>query len=501
MAGLETIVPDTNTAHQAAPPGEQTAAASPPPAVAKFAEKPHGSRRRIAIWLVVAALVVAAGFKAVPWIQRAFTTVSTDDAYVNGHVTFTAPRVPGQVMRVLVDDNYRVRKGDTLIELDREPYQVQVDIARAMVTAAEADLVAARAEARGIEGRMRSLRYGLERSVEDVHNQVALLSVKVATLNAQKATLAKARADYDRAKPLLTTNAISQEDFDLRTQSIRTAEAFVEEALQAIFQVRVSLGLPPKPASGDDLAQVPADLDQTFSLVKQAQANIIEAAAKLGISIPFTNTPQQMLDDFYKRDPQGNIDHIYDALLKEAPGVKQAEAKLLEANRNLEQAELNLRYCRVTAEIDGVVTRRNVNVGNNVVAGQSILAIRSLSEIWIDANFKETQLRELRIGQTAELEIDMYGSKHTFQGRITGFTMGTGSTLALLPPENATGNFVKVVQRLPVRIELTDYNPEEATLFTGLSVTPYVQINEPATGPGAGKLLQPYAANMSEKQP
>ena len=119
------------------------------------------------------------------------------------------------------------------------------------------------------------------------------------------------------------------------------------------------------------------------------------------------------------------------------------------------------------------------------------MAIRSLTEIWVDANFKETQLARLRIGQPVDLEVDMYGSRHEFKGRISGFTMGTGSTLALLPAENATGNFVKVVQRLPVRIELLDYDPDKAPLFIGLSVVPHVHIHEKPTGPNAGEILQP----------
>ena len=168
--------------------------------------------------------------------------------------------------------------------------------------------------------------------------------------------------------------------------------------------------------------------------------------------------------------------------MPQAPAVRQAEAKLLQARRDLAQAELNLRYCDVASEIDGVVTRRNVNPGNNVQAGQSVMAVRSLTEIWIDANFKETQLADLRIGQRVRCEVDMYGSRREYEGRITGFTMGTGQTLALLPPQNATGNFVKIVQRLPVRVELTDYDPDKAPLFVGLSVVPYVYYKEPAHG-------------------
>jgi membrane fusion protein (multidrug efflux system) len=140
-----------------------------------------------------------------------------------------------------------------------------------------------------------------------------------------------------------------------------------------------------------------------------------------------------------------------------------------------------------------VVTRRNVNPGNNIQAGQSLMAVRSLTEIWIDANFKETQLADLRIGQRARCEVDMYGSRREYEGRITGFTMGTGETLSLLPPQNATGNFVKIVQRLPVRIELTDYDPDKAPLFVGLSVTPYVYYKEPPKGPHKGEFLQPLS--------
>ena len=229
---------------------------------------------------------------------------------------------------------------------------------------------------------------------------------------------------------------------------------------------------------------MPPDLDQTMSTVREALAELLQSAAPLGI-IPssYDATPKQMIAEFYKRDPHGNLDRIYAKIIPNAPPIKLAEAKLLEAQSDLDQAELNLGYCDVVAEIDGVVTRRNVNPGNNVIAGQSLMAIRSLTEIWIDANFKETQLGKLRIGQAVDLDVDMYGSSKLFKGRISGFTMGTGSTLALLPAENATGNFVKVVQRLPVRIELMDYDPEQEPLFIGLSVTPYVHVNEPPTGP------------------
>jgi membrane fusion protein (multidrug efflux system) len=200
-----------------------------------------------------------------------------------------------------------------------------------------------------------------------------------------------------------------------------------------------------------------------------------------------------MIAAFEKND-SGDIDRTFARLAADAPAVKQAQARLEAAQRDLAQAELDLRYCDVVAEIDGVITRRNVNPGNNVQVGQALMAIRSLDEIWVDANFKETQLADLRIGQPVDLNVDMYGSRRTFKGRIAGFTMGTGSTLALLPAQNATGNFVKVVQRLPVRIELVGYDAEKAPLFIGTSVVPVVHIHEPETGPDAGKFLQARAA-------
>jgi len=255
-------------------------------------------------------------------------------------------------------------------------------------------------------------------------------------------------------------------------------------------QIRVSLGLKALPEDSTDLDQVPPNLDQTFSSVLQAQAQLIQTAAELGVLLPYNKSPKQMLEDFEKLDPKGDINRTFDQLAVEAPMVKQAEAKLEATKRDLALAELDLRYCDVVADIDGVVTRRNVNPGNDVQIGQSLMAIRSLNEIWVEANFKETQLRDLRIGQAADLYVDMYGDKQVFSGRITGFSFGTGSTLALLPPQNATGNYIKILQRLPVRIELEGYDPDKKPLFIGTSVVPYVYINKPPTGPDAGKFLQ-----------
>jgi membrane fusion protein, multidrug efflux system len=366
-----------------------------------------------------------------------------------------------------------------------------VAIKQAAVDAAQANLVVAQANVRGLIGQARSGRFKLSRAIEDVDNQIALIAARVATWEQEKATLVLAQQEFDRAERLLSTRVVSQEEYDERREALDVAKAQVTQALQNIYQARVALGLPAQVPEGKTLADVPADLDQTFSSVRQAQADLLQSAAQLGI-VPssYNLTPQGMLDEFYRRDPKGDLDKIYAEVIKNAPTLKQAQTSLLEAQRDLDQAKLNLRYCTVVAEIDGVISRRNVNPGNNLQAGQSVMAINSLRDIWIDANFKETQLRNLRIGQHVDLELDMYGGKHVFEGRISGFTYGTGSTLALLPPQNATGNFVKVVQRLPVRIDVLNYDPDKLPLFAGLSVTPTVDLRTEPTGPNAGQYLQ-----------
>jgi membrane fusion protein (multidrug efflux system) len=374
--------------------------------------------------------------------------------------------------------------------LDKEPFRDAVAVKKAAVETAQADLRATQATVRGIEAQARSRRWQLQQAIENVENQIALLHARVAAVKKAKATLTLAQQEFERTSKLLVTDAASRELYDQRQASLTIAQAGVVQALADVNQIRVSLGLQTKPDDSADLDQVPGDLDQTFSSVLQAQANLIQTAAELGVVHSYNQTPKQMLEEFEKLDPKGDINRTFDRLAAEAPAVKQAEAKLEAAKRDLALAELDLRYCDIVAEIEGVVTRRNVNPGNDVQVGQSLMAIRSLNDIWVDANFKETQLRDLRIGQAADLYVDMYGDKQVFKGRIAGFTMGTGSTLALLPPQNATGNFVKIVQRLPVRIELEGYDADKNPLFIGMSVVPYVYVNKPPAGPDAGKFLQ-----------
>jgi membrane fusion protein (multidrug efflux system) len=479
----------------------------PPPTEPVEAQAPQAPnsaasrRRRWKLGLGVLAALAALGL-GIPLGLHALRTVSTDDAYVSGHVTFVAPRVQGQVLRVLVDDDNRVKEGDLLVEIDPEPYRVQVAIKQAAVDSARAQVDVVRAAARSQLGQARSLRFKLQHAIEEVDDQVATLRARGAVLEQAQASLTLAQAEFGRAAKLRARKVMSAEEYDQKREALAVAQAGVTQALENVYQQRVALGLPREPPGGASLTSVPAHIDQTTAAVREALAQLLEAAAPLGV-VPssYNLTPRQIIDEFYRRDPGGDIDRIYAVLIKTAPALKQSQAKLEEAERDLDQARLDLRYCRITAAIDGVVTRRNVNPGDHVQVGQSLMAIRSLHDIWVDANFKETQLRELRIGQPVDLEVDMYGSRRSFKGRISGFTMGTGSTLSLLPPQNATGNFVKVVQRLPVRIDLIDYDPDTAPLFVGLSVEPTVYIRRKPTGPNAGKFLQGVLQASSASHP
>src|SRR5262245_19410256 len=240
--------PAADLAVQAGLPPAPTAVTSPPPGTPLAPPTPaaHPLRK----WLLLAVAVVGlaiAGYFLLPWVQTTLNTVSTDDAYVNSHVTFVAPRVAGQVSQVLVDDNYRVRRGDLLVQLDKEPYQVQLAIKKAAVAAAEADLVAAEAQVRALVAQGRANRYRLQHAIEDVNTQVANLHASVATLNSRRATLELARNNLKRGEELARTGGISKEELDSRRQTVKVDEADVDQAQQQVYAIRVGLGLPAQP--------------------------------------------------------------------------------------------------------------------------------------------------------------------------------------------------------------------------------------------------------------
>ena len=311
------------------PPGAETA--SP--------EKPKPTPRRKLLLGALGVLILAAAlWFGIPWVQTTLNTVSTDDAYVNGHVTFVAARVRGQVARVLVDDNYRVRKGDLLVQLDKEPFQIAVAIKKAAVDTATADLQVAKSKVRGIEAEAMSRRRALEHAMENVDDQVALLRAKVAAVDKSKAELALAQVDFDRAAKLVVTNDTPRSEYDRRQAELiggprgRYRGAGRCPSNPRLFGIAAG-------ADGGDLGQVPPDLDQTFSSVLQAQAAMIQSAAQLGVIHSFDEGPRHMVEAFEK---EGDVNTTFARLAADAPDVKQAEAKLEVAKRDLAQAELDL---------------------------------------------------------------------------------------------------------------------------------------------------------------
>ncbi len=454
-------------------------------------QSPPSHNRRAIIWIaiiVVAAIVV---WRRLPDVILAFKTVSTDDAYVNGHVTFVAPRVRGQVVWVFVDDNNTVRTGDLLVQLDKQPYQTQVEQRRAAVALADAALQQARAQARATEAAGRAARFNLQNAIDQVNASIQELRSNVAQLDRARALLETAQAQFDEIAKIEPQEAASRLELELKRDALARANAGVRVAEASIRQTRHSLGLGPDAPAGASADSVPADLSQGHPAVRSAMADLMQKMAELGVPLPAaTETPAQLLDSFNKMESSGDLEAWRNKLVDDAPMTRLAAAQREQAARELELAELDLKYTDVIAEFDGVVSRRNVNPGDVVQPGQSLMAVRANQELWVDANFKETQLRNLRIGQRVECFTDAYGDRRVFKGRISGFSIGTGATLSLLPPENATGNYVKVVQRLPVRIDLDRPLPDDTPLFIGLSVTPFVYYREPPSGPNAGKMLQ-----------
>src|SRR5262245_10638414 len=264
-------------------------------------------RRRRAIRLVgVSAVIAAVGFvfaalrfpNAAPEPQHN----TSIDAFVDGHVTSVSARATGHVLRVLVDENKLVTKGDVLIELDKEPFEVQVGAKRAAVTAAEADLAVAQAQVRALVAQVRANRYKLAQAIEDVNSQIADLRANVSALDSKKATLELAQANLRRGEQL-ADGVLSKEEITKRRQAVEVAAAAFEEALHEVNASRASLGLSRLNAQSSDLGAVPADHDQTDSSVRQSLLELLQSLALLGYSpSSWKLAPQQIIDEFYKQD-------------------------------------------------------------------------------------------------------------------------------------------------------------------------------------------------------
>jgi membrane fusion protein (multidrug efflux system) len=450
-------------------------------------EKPARSPwpKRIVLGLITLAVLAVAAYFGVPKLVEFFNTVDTDDAFVAAHVTNVSPRVAGVVTEVLVDEDDYVEPGELLAELDREPFEVALSQREAALRKAEADVAEARAEVKAQLARARSSWFSRKSSQEELRRQVSALNASVAALRSQESSLRLAERDHHRFAALAENGSATQAELDERDNRLQTARQNVNEAWAQVQETRASLGLEP---NYDDPLDLPADLEQTQSSVQEAVSNISNALAQVGVPFDLHDlSPEETFEEILGMDSDEGLEQAFDRLVERAPSTKVAKAALAEARANLREARLNLSYTEVRSEVAGYIEDRSVHPGNRVQPGQTILSIRP-RDVWVDANFKETQLQYLRIGMPVDLHVDAYPDR-VFQGRVKGFSPATGAAASLLPPENATGNYIKVVQRLPVRIELTEPPPRETPLFVGLSVVPVVHFKEPATGPRAGERL------------
>jgi membrane fusion protein (multidrug efflux system) len=363
---------------------------------------------------------------------------STDDAQVDGHITQISSKVYGRVGEVLVNDNQQVKAGQVLVKLDPRDYQAALDQAKAQLALAETD-----AQSAGIDVPRTQLNTQSGTSSADAQlagSQADLMRAQAAYDQARTADLAWAQANVEKSKanallgqadlerytPLMQKGEISKQQYDAaKANADATASALKADQEKLVQAER-----------GVEIAK--AQLDAARAHVQQAQAGIVSAKA---------DTKQVVMR---QADARGKI------------------AKVQQARAALEAAQLNLEYTTVVAPVDGVVTHKQVEVGQIVQQGQGLMVVVPLQDVWVTANFKETQLRSMKAGQKAEVKVDTYG--RTFSGHIDSIAGATGAVLSLLPPENATGNYVKVVQRVPVKIVLDPIPQDQAVLRPGMNV-------------------------------
>jgi len=408
-------VAETSTTTVQAPRDESTEVAQPP-----------SRRRGIIIAVVVVLVLVALGF----WWHSTYYE-DTDDAQINGHLIQISSRIAGQVIKVNVEENQQVNKGDLIAELDPRDYEVAVENAKAVLASAQAAAAAARVNVpiTTINTGSTLTSAGADvtaatASIAQAESQLAAAHARVAQAEANNA---KAQSDLQRYKPLVEKDVISKQQYDAAVAAADAAKASVDDAHAN------------EKAAGDAVHVANEKAAQSQAQLKNAQTG-----------------PQQVAAQNAR--------------------YKQAEAEVQRAQAQLDQANLNLSYTKIVAPAAGIITRKSVEINQNVSTGQNLLTLVSLEDLWVTANFKETQLKHMSAKQAVEISVDATGKK--YDGHVTQIGGATGSVLSLFPPENATGNYVKVVQRVPVRIDFDDLNKEDPNheLRPGLSVEPKVRV-------------------------
>jgi membrane fusion protein, multidrug efflux system len=401
--------------------------------------KPHARFTwtiRNRLYAALAAIIV---IFSVIWLFTQDVNPTTDDAQVDGHAIVISPRVPGYVQKMNIDDNTIVNAGDLMIQLDPADYQARVDQARAALGVAMARAASLKITVPFTVGTTTSATQAAEAQVTadtadldgatTTYDRLSTSELKFAEANvaARKAEMEKAELDVKRTESLAQQSEISRQQYDAyvaAAQVTRNDWLAAQQRLEAIKQEAAA----------------------AKSAEETAQASVIRAKAQVRQS-----QAQELQSQVRRAD--------YESALAD---VKQAQA-------TLDQALLNLSYTSLRAPMHGVVTRRTVEPGQQFAAGQAMFQLVPLDKIWITANFKETQMAHVRSGQHVRISVDAYDGK-TFDGVVDSIASSTGSREALLPPENATGNFVKVVQRIPVKI-LVERNRDSAdVLRPGMNV-------------------------------
>jgi membrane fusion protein (multidrug efflux system) len=389
--------------------------------------------------LAVAAVVVLAVIAFFVW--RSSGKQTTDDAQIDGHITQVSARVGGTVLQVHVNDNQVVKAGDLLVELDPRDYQVAVDRAKAELADAQASAAAATSGipitevststgTRSASGGLAEAQAGVSVAERQIEAARAQLVAAQARQRDREATATKTAHDVDRLKGLVAKQEIPQQQYDAAVAAAESARATADAAKSEVAAAEAAIAVAEQRAI------------QSRGTAQQAQA-----------AVQATRTAPQQLQVTRAR-------------------AAMAEAHVQQATSALAQAELNLQRTRVTAPSAGVISRKTVESGQVVQPGQPLMALVSQGDLWVTANFKETQLKDVRAGQSATIHVD--GVDKDFKGHVDSIAAATGARFSLLPPENATGNYVKVVQRVPVKIVFEPDQDPEHRLRPGMSVAPTV---------------------------
>jgi len=396
----------------------------------------NGGRKRkaIGLFLLVLAATVIAGYAY--WRYRQ-THVSTDDAYIDGRIHLVSARVQGTVAEVRVRDNQPVKAGDTLLRIDAEPFAVREEAAVSALSAGTADLAAARADWSASGSDVTAAQEDESAARQDVEAAKAYLDQLGSAVEAARARtkltsarLGQANRDAERMKALFGKQLVSRE---LHEKS--QTEADVAKAQDDLAGEELRLAQAALPTQTAVIAQRRAFLSQRQAILAQRRSLVTQRQARIG----------------------------------------QAEALRKQRESVLSEAALMRRYTAILSPAEGYVTRKGVEAGQVVSPGQSLLAVAALDNVWVMANYKETEIGRIRPGQEVEIRVDTYKGKK-FKGTVDSIMAGTGSAFSLFPPENASGNYVKVVQRVPVKIVLSRGEDPDHVLRIGMSVVPTVLV-------------------------